>query len=64
MNTFHTIFVGTLGGLSMGIFHSYITHTIITKQNMEFDHRMRLLDDQMEKMKQQMKILRIKCLWL
>ena len=64
MNTFHTICVGTLGGLSLGIFHSYITHTIITKQNREFDHRMRLLDDRMERMKQQMKILRIQCLWL
>ena len=64
MDTFHTICVGTLGGLSMGIFHSYITHTIITKQNREFDHRMKLLDDQMNRIKQQMQILRIKCLWL
>ena len=64
MNTLNTIFVGSLGGLSLGIFHSYITHKMITKQNEEFDHRIRLLDDQMERMKEQMKILRIKCLWL
>ena len=64
MDTFHTIVTGALGGLSLGIFHSYITHTIITKQNRNFDIRMRLLDDQMKKMKLQMQILRIKCLWL
>ena len=64
MNTFNTIISGVLGGLSLGIFHSYITHTIITKQNRDFDNRMRLLDDKMERMKQQMKILRVKCLWL
>ena len=64
MNTFHTICVGALGGLSLGIFHSYITHNIITTQNREFDIRMKLLDDKMERMKEQMKILRVKCLFL
>ena len=41
MNTFHTIISGALGGLSFGIFHGYITHKMITKQNTEFDYRMK-----------------------
>ena len=64
MDPFHTIISGVLGGLSLGIFHSYITHNIITTQNREFDIRMKLLDDKMERMKEQMKILRVKCLFL
>ena len=64
MNTFNTIISGALCGLSLGIFHSYITHNIITTQNREFDIRMKLLDDKMERMKEQMKILRVKCLFL
>ena len=59
MNTFHTIFVGTLGGLSLGIFHSYITHTIITKHNKEFDIRMKLMQNQMIQMKDQMTVLKV-----
>ena len=64
MNTFNTIVSGCLGGLSMGIYHGYLTRKMITKQNQEFDNQMRLLDDQIERMKQQMKILRVKCLFL
>ena len=61
MNTFNTFLSGALGGLSMGMFHGYITHKMITKQNKEFDDRMKALDDQMN---QKMKILRVKCLFL
>ena len=64
MNTLNTILSGALGGLSFSIFHGYITRKMITKQNTEFDDRMKLLDDQMERMKEQMKILRVKCLFL
>ena len=64
MNTFNTFICGALGGLSFSIFHGYITRKMITKQNKEFDDRMKLLDDRMGKMKEQMKILRLKCLWL
>ena len=60
MNTFHTIISGALGGLSFGIFHGYITHKMITKQNTElFDYRMKLMETQMIQMKYQVAILRV-----
>ena len=45
MNTIQTILSGCLGGLSFGMYHSYITH----KQNKEFDNKMKQMKDQMIK---------------
>ena len=59
MNTFNTILLGSLGGLSMGIFHCYITSNIITKQNRDFDIRMRLMQNQMIQMQNQMIVLKV-----
>ena len=57
MNTLNTILSGALGGLSLGIFHGYITNSRITKQNTEFDHKMKLMENQMIQMKYQITVL-------